>query len=101
MRAREVSEEKKRKMTMLGSTGGSSSGAPPKYHMVYMPPVGQPCRPLLFWGNCPQFQPQQQFTRIPSTPQKHVAAKPPQHFTPIGYPRTNCGKVGHFAKNCY
>jgi hypothetical protein len=36
--------EKKRKRTMPGSSKGSSSGAPSKYHMVDMPPTGQPCR---------------------------------------------------------
>jgi hypothetical protein len=35
-------DEKKRKRMMPGSAGsGSSSGAPPKYHMVYTPPGGQ------------------------------------------------------------
>jgi hypothetical protein len=39
-------DEKKRKKMMLGSVGsGSSSGAPPKYRMVYTPPGGQLCRP--------------------------------------------------------
>jgi hypothetical protein len=42
MKACEVAEEKKRKRTMSGPTGGSSSGAPLKYRMVYMPLVGQP-----------------------------------------------------------
>jgi hypothetical protein len=38
-------DEKKRKKMMTGSTGsGSSSGAPPKYRMVYTPPGGQLCR---------------------------------------------------------
>jgi hypothetical protein len=45
MKACEVAEEKKRKRTMLGPTGGSSSSASPKCRMVYTPPVGQPCRP--------------------------------------------------------
>jgi hypothetical protein len=40
MKAGEATEEKRRKMIMPGSSGGSSSGAPSKYHMVYMPPVG-------------------------------------------------------------
>jgi hypothetical protein len=44
MRASEVAEEKKRKRTTPGPTGGCSSGVPPKYHMVYTPPVGQPRR---------------------------------------------------------
>jgi hypothetical protein len=52
MRAYEVAEEKKRKMTTPGPTGGSSSGALPKYRMVYTSPVGQPHRPPQFWGNC-------------------------------------------------
>jgi hypothetical protein len=35
-------DEKKRKKMMPRSTGsGSSSGAPPKYRMVYTPPRGQ------------------------------------------------------------
>jgi hypothetical protein len=39
-------DEKKRKNMMLGSAGsGSSSGAPPKYRMVYTPPGGQLRRP--------------------------------------------------------
>jgi hypothetical protein len=41
----EAAEEKKRKRTMPGSSEGSSSGAPPKYRMVYTPPVGQLRRP--------------------------------------------------------
>jgi hypothetical protein len=32
--------EKKMKRTMQGSSGGNSSDAPPKYRMVYTPPVG-------------------------------------------------------------
>jgi hypothetical protein len=40
MRAYEAADEKKRKRTMPGSSRGSSSDAPPKYHMVYMPPAG-------------------------------------------------------------
>jgi hypothetical protein len=43
MKACEAAEEKKRKRTMPGPTECSSSGAPPKYCMVYMPPVGQLC----------------------------------------------------------
>jgi hypothetical protein len=40
MRACEVAEEKKR--TTPGPIGGSSSGAPPKYCMVYTPLAEQP-----------------------------------------------------------
>jgi hypothetical protein len=36
MRAYEAAEEKKMKMTMPGFSGGSSSGAPAKYHMVHV-----------------------------------------------------------------
>jgi hypothetical protein len=39
-------DEKKRKKMMPGSTGSdSSSGAPPKYRMVYTPPRGQTRQP--------------------------------------------------------
>jgi hypothetical protein len=40
MKACEVAEEKKRKRAVLGPSGGNSSGAPPKYRMVYTPPAG-------------------------------------------------------------
>jgi hypothetical protein len=52
-------DEKKRKRMIPGSAGsGSSSGVPPKYHMVYTPPGGQLRRPQQYqnWGNHPQFQ---------------------------------------------
>jgi hypothetical protein len=52
-------DKKKRKKMMTGSTGsGSSSGAPPKYRMVYTLPGGQLHRPQQQqnWGNRPQFQ---------------------------------------------
>jgi hypothetical protein len=40
MKACEATEEKKRKMAVSGPSGGNSSGAPPKYCMVYTPPAG-------------------------------------------------------------
>jgi hypothetical protein len=41
MKAVPEADEKKRKLMMPESVGsGSSSGAPPKYHMVYTPPGG-------------------------------------------------------------
>jgi hypothetical protein len=55
-------DEKKRKTMMPGSaSSGSSSGAPPKYRMVYTPPRGQLRQPQLQQnrGNRPQFQPRQ------------------------------------------
>jgi hypothetical protein len=51
MKACEVAEGKKRKRTMPGPTGGSSSGASLKYRMVYTPPVGQLRRPPQFCGH--------------------------------------------------
>jgi hypothetical protein len=48
MKACEAAEEKKKKRAMSGPTGDSSSGAPPKYRMVYTPPAGQPHRPPQF-----------------------------------------------------
>jgi hypothetical protein len=40
MRACEESEKKKRKRNMPGPTEGSSSSAPSKYHIIYMPLAG-------------------------------------------------------------
>jgi hypothetical protein len=40
MKACEAVEEKKRKRAVSGPSGGSSSGAPPKYRMIYTPPAG-------------------------------------------------------------
>jgi hypothetical protein len=45
MKACEAAEEKKRNRAVSAPSGGSSSGAPPMYHMVYTPPVGQPRHP--------------------------------------------------------
>jgi hypothetical protein len=46
MKAVAEPDEKKRKRMMPRSTGScSSSGAPPKYRMVYTPPGGQLRRP--------------------------------------------------------
>jgi hypothetical protein len=65
MKACEAAKEK-RKRAVLEPSGDSSSGAPPKYHMIYTPPMGQPRRPPPhFWGKCPQQQ--QQYNRaLPS-----------------------------------
>jgi hypothetical protein len=62
MKAIAKANEKKRKRMMPRSAGsGSSSGAPPKYRMVYTPPRGQLRRPQQQqnWGNRPQFHPRQ------------------------------------------
>jgi hypothetical protein len=62
MKAVVEADEKKQKRMMPGSAGSdSSSGAPPKYRMVYTPPGGQLHRPQQqqSWGHCPQFQPRQ------------------------------------------
>jgi hypothetical protein len=56
MKAVAEADEKKMKKMMPGSVGsGSSSGAPPKYRMVYTPPRGQLRRPQRQqnWGNRP------------------------------------------------
>jgi hypothetical protein len=56
MMACEAAEEKKRKQTMPRSSGGSSSGAPLRYRMIYTPLVGQPhWPPPQFWGNRQQY----------------------------------------------
>jgi hypothetical protein len=58
MKAVAEADEKKRKRMITGSAGsGCSSGAPPKYRMVYTPHGGQLRRPQQQenWGHCPQF----------------------------------------------
>jgi hypothetical protein len=46
MKAVAEADEKNRKGMMPGSTGsGSSSSAPPRYHMMYTPLGGQLCQP--------------------------------------------------------
>jgi hypothetical protein len=30
-----------------------------------------------------------------------VTVRPPQQFTPAGYPCYNCGKIDHFTKDCH
>jgi hypothetical protein len=40
MKACEAAEEKKWKRAVSEPSGGSSNGAPPKYRMIYTPPVG-------------------------------------------------------------
>jgi hypothetical protein len=98
MKACEAAKEKKRKRAVSGPSGGSSRGAPSKYHMIYTPPVGQPHRPPpQFWGNRPQ-----QYNRtLLAQQQQQVAVRPPQQFTPTGYPYNNCEKIGHFTKDCH
>jgi hypothetical protein len=62
MKEVDEADEKKRKRMMPGSVGSdSSSGAPPKYHMVYTPPRVQLRRSQQQqnWGNRPQFHPRQ------------------------------------------
>jgi hypothetical protein len=57
----ELDEKKRKKMIPRSASSGSSSGVPPKYHMVYTPPGGRLSRPRQQqnWGSRPQFQPWQ------------------------------------------
>jgi hypothetical protein len=57
----EVDENKRKKMMPRSTCSGSSSGAPPKYRMMYTPPGDQLRRPQQHqnWGSHPQLQPRQ------------------------------------------
>jgi hypothetical protein len=50
-----VAEAGEKRMMLVSAGSGSSSGAPPKYRMVYTPPRGQLCRhqQQQNWGNHP------------------------------------------------
>jgi hypothetical protein len=43
--AKAEEKKRKRKRVMSGPSGGGSRGAPPKYHVVYMPHVVHPRQP--------------------------------------------------------
>jgi hypothetical protein len=73
MKAVAEADEKMRKRMMPRSTGsGSSSGAPPKYRMVYTPPEGQLRQPQQQqnWAHRPQFQPWQFLQQQPQQEQQ-------------------------------
>jgi hypothetical protein len=99
MKACEVGEEKKRKRAMPGPSEGSSSGAPPKYRMIYTPPTGQPAlTSTIVLGQPPTAA---AYPPSSSTAAAVAGSQPPQQLTPIGYPCYNCEKIGRFAKDCH
>jgi hypothetical protein len=53
----EAEENKRKRIMSQSSRSGGSSGAPPKYSMVYTPPTGQLRRPQQqYWGNHLHYQ---------------------------------------------